>query len=146
MERRWRKLKNTINDDLYRAEPRDYVNLCEQAKKEFYQNKIDECKGDPKTVYRVADKLMSKNDSLILPSHTDNEQLAESFSNYFDEKITNIRTVLESNRMSHKAEDNTTRVVLQMSNFIPATECELRKIIMSSNSKCCNLDPIPTQL
>ena len=145
-ERRWRKHKNTIHEELYRAAHKEYVSICEQAKKGFYQSKIDESKGDPKTVYRIADKLMSKNDSLILPSHTDTQELAESFSEYFDDKIAKIRTILEGNRTSQATDEYTAGTVPKMSNFKPVSEDELRKLIMSSNSKSCNLDPIPTQL
>jgi hypothetical protein len=85
---------------------------------------------------------------MSLPNHDSAETLSNKFADFFGDKIVKIRTELENIQEQSSgtpyANDNTICDKL-LEEFAPATEDEIRKI-MSSESKSCNLDPIPTWL
>ena len=69
--------------------------------------------------------------------------LPARFSNFFMDKIVKIRSAmhLAKEDLSPDLKNDQT-----LKNFQPATEEEIRKIILASSSASCNLDPIPTPL
>lgn len=71
--------------------------------------------------------------------------MAEDFSSFFSEKITNIRTELTSH--DHSFSTNQKDVDEQaLSNFRALTSEEVKTIIMKAHTKSCSLDPVPTWL
>ena len=82
-----------------------------------------------------------------LPSHESAEELANRFADFFVEKISKIRQNLKSMREGLNAPVMTSeKQVSQLSELEPASEEEIQKLIMSSATKSCTLDPIPTWL
>ncbi|PIK38247.1 putative RNA-directed DNA polymerase from mobile element jockey-like [Apostichopus japonicus] len=84
---------------------------------------------------------------LTLPPDKDSKDLVHEFSIFFIDKITRIRASIVSEGKSksfsltvHKPPS----CALDM--WEPATEDELKRIIMASPSKSCGLDPLPTNL
>ena len=71
--------------------------------------------------------------------------MANSFGNYFKEKIAKIREVLNSNQ-NHQAPPKPNYIPPNLSTFSQVSEEEVRKLILSSPSKSCDLDPCPTDL
>jgi hypothetical protein len=79
----------------------------------------------------------------VLPTHSDSQGLAKQFADFFDEKIAKIRQEFLD---VTEVQDDTDDQPPLLSKFTLITEEELKKIIMSGNSKSCMLDPIPTTL
>ena len=82
-----------------------------------------------------------------LPSHESIEELAEEFATFFTDKVIKIKTDLESLRQKHsnyEHEDTICEHLLE--DLAPTTQDEVRKIILKSKSKSCDLDAIPTWL
>ena len=87
-----------------------------------------------------------------LPSDDETEMLPARFSNFFMDKIVKIRSAIYSESdvsAMHLAKEDLFPDLKNdqtLKNFQPATEEEIRKIILASSSASCNLDPIPTPL
>ena len=66
------------------------------AKDEVYAQKVQECEGDQKKLYKVIDCLMGREKLKTLPTASSNLLLAETFNNFFISKIRIIREQLTS--------------------------------------------------
>ena len=53
------------------------------AKDEFYAQKVQECEGDQKKLYKVIDCLMGREKPKTLPTASSNLLFAETFNNFF---------------------------------------------------------------
>ena len=146
-ERRWYSSKLTIHLEIYKDACRNVDRICRTATSAYYQAEIEEHINNPKALFRITDSLMNKPKVTTLPKHGDPKVLANDFVSFFSETI---RIITESFPNTVVADDpiNALDGVMQtaMEALAPATETEVRKIILSGNSKCCDLDPIPTRL
>ena len=141
-ERKWRSTKLQIHLDIYKNECHRVKRLCRKAKQDYYQSKVSDCGSDQKKLFRITEELMHAAKEAVLPSHSDPQDLADQFANFFDEKIEKIRQEFTEDPDLSEPVDQPPLLV----EFSPITEQELKKIIMSGNSKSCMLDPIPTTL
>jgi hypothetical protein len=132
----------------YIYEHRRVTDLCATAKKQYYQDKIKDCNIDQKQIFKLADGLLFKKKSSLLPSHSDPEDIANKFADYFSLKISGIRNDIIQNQPLNVDQYlcHCITSVPQLQELRPTNESELREIITSTNSKCCALDPIPTAL
>ena len=76
------------------------------------------------------------------PTHTTDEELAESFALHFKGKIDKIRELL-SNKPVYSLDD---LVVPVLNEFTPMSQEEVSSVISGLKSKSCELDPIPTTI
>ena len=148
-EKKWCKSKLTVDHQIY-VEAREHVNLMiDQAKANHYRSKIDNA-GDQKTLFKVVDSLLHNKTTTTLPSRESDLELANKFNDFFATKITNLRDKMSSNigtEQHQPAESEISPHISQeLTEFRPATEKEVEKVIKNSKSKQCKLDPIPTQL
>ena len=77
-----------------------------------------------------------------LPTDNSNEHLANTFADFFETKIDNIRNNFNSI-------DTTNREAIRettFSNLRPTTTDEVKQLILTMNNKSCILDPIPAWL
>ena len=146
-ERAWRKSGLEVNRLIY-LEKRNHVNsLIKETKTKFYKDLIHTNKSDTKQLFKVVNKLLRKDIQSPLPSGSDSV-VADMFStdsNYFIEKISDIRDSIPAHVTSINNDIQTAPADL-LDNFRPLAEEAVEKIIASSPSKSCDLDPIPTQL
>ena len=143
-ERAWRKSGLEVNRLIY-LEKRNHVNsLIKETKTKFYKDLIHTNKSDTKQLFKVVNKLLRKDIQSPLPSGSDSV-VADMFSNYFIEKISDIRDSIPAHVTSINNDIQTAPTDL-LDNFRPLAEEAVEKIIASSPSKSCDLDPIPTQL
>ena len=141
-ESRWRKSKLTVHLEIYKAQCCLVSKLCKAAKRDYYHRKIEECHGDQKKLFQITKELMNKRKTNTLPSHVDSKDIAESFSDYFTSKITKIRDEFPLN-----VSDTPVIPLFDVPVFCqyqPVSCSHLQKTILSSNSKSCHLDLIPT--
>jgi hypothetical protein len=149
LEEKWRKSRTEIDREMYKAQ-RDLVNIkIERAKTAHYSGLIKSAKSQ-KEVFKVTNKLLHKQNESILPSYTDDAELANRFVNYFTDKIVNIREGIEASNIGMvnilETSSDDTEILTKLSKFRPVTEAEVLKIIKKSPSKSCGQDPIPTWL
>jgi exonuclease III len=157
-ERKWRSTKLTIHQEIYLAALKSVTSLIESAKKQFYREQVESA--NQKSVYKLANDLLYKSKDLALPLSDSASDLANRFNNFFVEKIVKIRNDLAAITLTIKAPPNATSKLTTshpmsqqlppkapvLHNFDPTSEEEIRKIVMSSKTTQCSLDPIPTRL
>jgi hypothetical protein len=94
-ERRWRKSRLSVHWQIYIAK-RAFVNhLLLKSKQEFYNNLICESSTDSKRLFQIVSELLGGNKSTILPTHNSMDSILSKFSDYFIEKIQNIRNTFQ---------------------------------------------------
>ena len=145
-EKKWRKTKLTVHKQIYKEKQRSLNKMIANSKKNFYSDKLSKSQGDQKQLFRCVNELLNNTKSSSLPSHSNQKELADEMSEFFTQKIEKIRKELElfqskNSKVYAEKESSVFQSVLH-----PATEEEVRKIIMSSSTTTCALDPIPTQL
>ena len=142
LERRWRKTRIQIDRDLFKAQRLLVNSLITKAKSSYYKDKIINCTNNSKELFNIVESLLHQKGKPKLPTHLSNQDLANTFNTYFISKIDNIRASFTQEELS--ADTATNDNVPNLEIFSPTSEDEIRKLIMSSPSKHCNLDPIPT--
>ena len=91
------KYKNTQlkSDKLLLKEQRNkYNNLLNPIRKDYIKNKIENAQSS-KDLYKICDKLLNREQRSVLPSHDCARSLANTFVDYFKNKIELIRSNLE---------------------------------------------------
>jgi hypothetical protein len=118
-----------------------------EAKRDYFCSKLKDSNSDQKQLYSIANTLLHRTKTRKLPTFTEPETMAERFADYFNDKIQKIRDTFKlDTKDASAAFANDTNAAATLCDFKPTDEKELKKIIMSSKSKSCVLDPIPTTL
>ena len=112
------------------------------AKSQYYKNIIAENRNNPKRMFSVIDTLLGKSKSRIVPPGRDELELVTAFSNFFRDKVDNIRSSIGPTDDVDVAQ----RVDCVLDSWRPVTIDEVKRIIMASPTKDCSLDPLPTKL
>ena len=94
-ERTWNKDPTFYNFQAFYYQRRYVANLTKVTRSEYFKSQIIEHHGDYKAIYRVANKLLCRNEMSLLPKTDDQAQLAEDFNNFFSDKIAKIMTELK---------------------------------------------------
>ena len=137
----------TIDRDIYKYECRKFKKMCGAAKSMYYNDKVNQCVGDQKSLFKIANELLHKQRPVQLPSYKEPEEIANRFATYFEDKIKVIGATfgpVDSRNLTqpHKKDDRKTHML----DFETVNEKYLKKTILAGNSKSCSLDPIPTKL
>ena len=82
---------------------------------------------------------MFKGKSTILPSHTESQDMARQFAQFFNDKTDGIRDEIQESGSPDVTPP-------QMDCFAPVSQIEMHKIILHSNSKRCSLERIQISL
>jgi hypothetical protein len=146
-EHKWRDTGLTVHQEIYMAERNNLNHMIEHAKKDFYQNQISESGSKQRTLFKCADELLNKKKLTALPNCESLDELCNRFATFFQDKIRAIHDGLKEVRNSNFPLDPDPHFAgSSFDNFDPVTEDHLAKIINSSASKSCCLDPVPTSL
>ena len=144
LERHWRFSLLEIDRQIYVDQCRKVDSMCEKETSDHYRNIIHENASDQKQLFKITNKLMHRNDVQKLPSHDSTEELADRFADYFIDKIMTIRSNLA--HVDHRQLPAEEPCNFVFSKFSTVSEDEVRKLIVKSPTKSCNLDSIPTWL
>ena len=102
-----------------------------------------------KDLYQICDKLLNREQRSVLLSHDCATSLANTFVDYFKNKIELIRSNLEELLNTSTVQLPSTAPIfhgLSLEQCRGVSESDVRKVITSSPTKSCALDPIPTWL
>ena len=151
LERRWRKSRLPADRILYQEQRHRVIQLMEEAKTEFFSSAVDQCSSDQKALYKIVDELLHRKGAPILPTSASDPELAEQFSCYFESKVVNIRNDLHPDDVSQNLPTAYTDPAgpsseSRLNNFSPVSEEEVKRLILQSPNKSCNMDPLPTWL
>ena len=129
---------------------RDHVSdMCRAAKIEYYQTKIEICGSDQKKLYQVMNELLHRKGPALLPAHDSSKDLADKFCIFFTEKMTSIRSQLDSINSTDRhtiLSPITSSLGEGLSKCTLMTAEEILKIIKNLPTKSCSLYPLPTWL
>ena len=148
LERTWYKDKtNNKHFTAFYHQCRLVVNLLDKAECEFFLNLIAENSNNYRQIYTICSQLLGRTKESTLPPGFTNQELADRFNNYFIDKIAKIRSVLLEkcshlpNYVEVEAAPNRT-----LPRFCNLSQQEVRKRILATPNKSCELDPILTDL
>ena len=141
-EKKWLKYKLDSLWVAFKKVRNSYYGLLNIKKRTALQDKIQECTKDSQRLHKLVSNLTTKQVEPEWPTHTSDEELAESFASHFQGKIDKIRELL-SNKPVYSLED---LVVPELKEFTPMSQEEVSKVISGLKSKSCKLDPIPTTI
>ena len=108
-------------------------NLAFEKKRIYYSERLRNSSNPSKSLYSVTNKLLDKKQETILPETTNDLELADSFINYFTNKIDKIRS-----RFVMAPSDDTSIVVpnSQLSSFQRVTVDDIHQTVLSYGIKC----------
>ena len=90
LERRWRNTGLEVDKIAFKHQKKLFDKLLRDAHNDYLTNVISENASDPKTLFKCIDSLVGSKKKNPLPEHTSEIKLAESFSDFFLKKITDI--------------------------------------------------------
>jgi hypothetical protein len=143
LEKQWKRTGLTVHHEMFKKQKNFVTALIDRTRSKFYCDKIEECQGDQKSLFRVADRLLHRKtaDSCDIP--------AEKMSDFFVKKIRDIWEELQD----HDADDGEGPLVDPISQPPPGLEVlslasieEVARIIKTMSNATCDLDPMPTPL
>ena len=141
-EKRWRKTRLTVHKQIYKEIKNKLTNTIKNKKKTFVQDKIKKAEHSQKALFQCMDELLNKAKVTALPTNIQPQSLPNEFSKFFLDKIDKIQDNFKTQEDPCQPISNQH----QLHDYHPATEEEIREIILKSPSKSCSLDPIPTFL
>ncbi len=115
-----------------------------KAKRDYYSTKIANMVGDQRALFRERAKLFNRK----LLSHSSLDDLANKFADFFEDKILKIhdRLFKANQELERSSWSSTEKCSSNFSDFIPVSHDDIKTILMSSASKSCPLDPMPTTI
>ena len=95
-------------------------------------------------IYEIANALLGRGVDRPLPEGSDvtHAALATLFQRSFTDKV----DALCLNRSQQPADDMTTEVTARLDFFVPALPSDVKRIVLASAVKSCELEPLPTSL
>ena len=119
--------------------------MMAKAKSKYLADVISENSASPRCLWNSINNILHRIPPPALPEFTSVKSLCDHFSKYFVDKIENIRSKFPDN-VHNIPSVQKTEIRFKMKVFERATEDEIKKLILSSSSKSCDLDPIPTSV
>ena len=133
---------------LYRSRLTRQTHLCNRqmskAKSTHYSKINAEHSGDHGSLWKAFNKILHRCPKMHLPDHSSIATLANTFSSFFINKISLIRSSFPFDSHSRVLNPPETRKVLK--NLSCVTADEVRHLVLRAPCKSSELDPIPTSL
>ena len=141
-EQIWEKYREDHQWKAYKVERNHYNCIVQSKKRNNIQSEVIKAKGDMKQLYSIMGQITGSAKSNLLPEGKSNVELAKEFTDFFLNKILTIRKQFEDISPYMR----TTKDILILQKFAPMSEKEVKEIIISMKSRCCELDALPTSL
>jgi hypothetical protein len=120
--------------------------MLNDIKTEYYQKLINENKDDARELFRGINLSLNNTHETPLPSHQNDQVLANEFGEFFTAKIETIRNNIDKTEGEITLEPEEPRFTTPLFEFKLLSLDDTKKLIKSSKSKHCSIDPIPTWL
>ena len=145
-ERIWAKTRSSVSKLILHHQVKIYHSAIKHAKQAYYANIIDKSSKNTKSLWKTVNTLLHKKTTATLPS-TSPSALPSVFSTFFADKIIKLRSAIQGSRSSRTPDlPQPLSKPKDLKSFDPCTIDEIRKLIIDSPDKHCQLDPIPTFL
>ena len=145
LERVWRRSRSPLDRSRYTKQLHLCNRMMSKAKSDYYTSLLSNNSDNPRQMWNSVNKILHREKSKPLPDHTSLDTLCSSFSKFFTDKITLIRSNFDTNDHIHNFSEPP-HVANTMDQFTPTTTSEVRSIILKSTNASCDLDPFPTRL
>ena len=147
LERKWRNTGLEVDKIAFKHQKKLFDKLLRDAHTDYLTKVISENANDSKTLFKCIDSLVGSKKKNPLPEHTSEIKLAESFSDFFLKKITDIhKNIANRPNVAQPLIIEERRYNIPLTDFKEISKQEVRNIIQKSPKKCCLLDPLPTWL
>ena len=149
LERKFIKSPTPYNKTKFKQIKYDYNKLTKQTRIDFYAEKLDKFKHDPKNLNKTLAELTGNKQTRVYPTHAPDQTIAEEFASFYVEKIQKIRNnnISESTENNHFADTflNLSRSdAPSLSSFEEINLATLITLMKGLKKKFCALDPCPT--
>ena len=144
-EKKYKRSGNCDDKEAFKCFRKQTTELALLKKRQYYTEKIDNAQNKPKELFKIVNRLRDVKQECGLPSASSNDELANKFLVYFKDKIVKIRDSFTTNSEFNTAPELVPEDGL-LNAFEPATDDELRTIILSYGVSCSPEDPIPVGL
>lgn len=144
-ERKWRKNKSVDNMNNYTQQKKRCSELALKKKTEYYSKLVEDAGKCQKTLFKVANELLDKNEERVLPCHTDSKALADEFNKFYIEKVQKIRRSIPEVKLDHEFYSQPFQGQ-PLEILRPTNVEEIEKIIKESGIKTSVEDPLPAAL
>jgi len=117
--------------------------LLYASKQAYYYRKIKDNLHNPKFLFSTINKLLQMNTDRLYPSSTDNSALANTFADFFDEKISKIRISIQVAKSNLDVTSlSPVTCTARLSSFRQLDCSVVHKLLTGLTKKSCSLDPL----
>ena len=141
-EKIWMRIRSENNCNIYKQIRKWYQDMLTERKKKKISRKIEECGSHSKKLFQLVNHLTDHKPELPLPTRRSDKELADKFANFFFSKIVKLREELDHHPLYQPSKS----VIPKFSNFRKLEEDQVKKLVMNTKSKSCELDPMLTTL
>ena len=100
-ERYWRKHGTMEAKRMFNELKKKFGSMDKEKRSLFIKEDLETVKDDPRALQRKLQRLLGKTET-ILPETTNNKKLADSFSQFFNSKVTKIRKFVEEEQKKNE--------------------------------------------
>ncbi|XP_071965651.1 uncharacterized protein [Antedon mediterranea] len=133
LEKKWRISHLEIDRRAYIAQKRNVNSMVRKAKANYYIGLCEEHAADQKGLFKIVNQLLHHRQVSPLPDSHSDLDLANRFCQFFTDKIKIIRDDFKIDDMSFN--EPVTAVHQHLTTFTPASQDEIRNILMKSPTK-----------
>ena len=123
-ERRWLKSRLAVDWETLQQKRSNYNQMCNQAKADYFKEKIEQNKGDQKALFNIISAVKKDNKIPVLPSHSCPSELANDFADFFEDKVIKISQLFPP--ISELPDPTPPEAIKLLSSLKPTTQKELR--------------------
>ena len=142
-ENKYKKTKSNSDKIQLQLARKNLAKIVEKSRTQLFIDKFEKHRNDAKQTYKIINQLLNKNNEKIFPSHSSEKELADSFTNFYKQKILKIRNNF------NVADDNTfinNINIIPFEKFDTVNRQDIIDIINKLENKQSPLDPLPCWL
>ena len=140
-EKKFQKSGLSVHKDDFIRLRKQCTDLAHQKKCKYYGEKLEGA--ETKDVFKEINTLLDRKQESVLPEAKSDKELADSFMNFFNDKIKKIRSTFPPKQRETYTMFPTEATLTE---FEPVTTDEIRKFVVSFGVKCSPEDPIPVSI
>ena len=148
LERTWRRTRTHLNRSRYKHQCHLCNRMMTKAKSKYLADVIAENSDNPRRLWNSKNNILHIIYPPALLEFTSVKSICDHFSRYFVDKIKTICSKFPD-KVQNIPQVQKPEIRSEMNVFERASEDEIKKLILSSSSKSCDLDhvdPIPTSV
>ena len=141
LERTWSRSHTHLDRSRYKHQCHLCNRMMKKAKSKYLANVISESSNNPRHLWSSINYILHEIPPSTLPEFTS----VKSFCNHFVDKNETIPSKFPD-KVHSIPQVQKTEIRFKINVFEGASEDEMKNLILTSSSKSCDLDPIPTSV